>query len=70
MPETLRDKSLAEAEVRKNYGVTVLCVRRLAEDPAQPRVLIIPAPDEIIQPDDKLLVFGDDKQIDNIAKDT
>jgi len=70
VPETLRNKSLAEAEVRKNYGVTVLCVRRLAEDPAQPRVVIIPTPDEIIQPDDKLLVFGDDKQIDAIAKDT
>ena len=70
MPEKLRNKSLAKAEVRKNYGVTVLCVRRLAEDPTKPRVLIIPTPDEIIQPEDKLLVFGGDKQIDNIAKDT
>ena len=70
VPEKLRNKSLAKAEVRKNYGVTVLCVRRLAEDPTKPRVLIIPTPDEIIQPEDKLLVFGGDKQIDNIAKDT
>jgi trk system potassium uptake protein TrkA len=70
VPEKLRNKSLAKAEVRKNYGVTVLCVRRLAEDPTKPRVLIIPTPDEIIQPEDKLLVFGGDKQIDSIAKDT
>jgi len=70
VPESLKDKSLAEAEVRKNFGVTVLCVRRLAEDPTQPRTVIIPTPHEIIQSDDKLLVFGMDKQIDTIAQDT
>ena len=61
---------LAEAEVRKNYGVTVLCVRRLADDPTQPRTVILPTASEVIQPDDKLLVFGVDKQIDAIAQDT
>jgi trk system potassium uptake protein TrkA len=70
VPESLKGKSLKEAEVRKTFGVTVLCVRRLAEDPAQPRAIIIPAADETIQPDDKLLVFGTDKDIDAIAQDT
>jgi trk system potassium uptake protein TrkA len=69
VPESLKNKSLAEAEVRKNYGVTVLCVRRLAEDPAQPRTIIIPTADEVIQPDDKLLVFGLDKKIDAVAQE-
>ena len=70
VPEPLKNKSLAEAEVRKNYGVTVLCVRRLADDPTQPRTVILPTASEVIQPDDKLLVFGVDKQIDAIAQDT
>ncbi len=70
VPDSLKNKSLKEAEVRKNFGVTVLCVRRLADDPAQPRTLIIPTANEIIQPDDKLLVFGEDKQINDIAQDT
>ena len=70
VPESLKNKTLSEAEVRKNFGVTVLCVRRLAEDPTQPRTVIIPTADEVIQPDDKLLVFGIDKKIDTIAQDT
>ena len=70
VPESLRNKSLAQADARKHFGVTVLCVRRLAEDPAQPRTVIIPTADEIIQPDDKLLIFGTDKKIDALAQDT
>lgn len=70
VPEPLKNRSLAEAEVRNRYGVTVLCIRRLAEDPTQPRTVIIPTASEVIQPDDKLLVFGVDKQIDDIAQDT
>jgi len=70
VPESLRNKSLAQADARKHFGVTVLCVRRLAEDPTQPRTVIIPTADEIIQPDDKLLIFGTDKKIDALAQDT
>ncbi|MCL1919627.1 MAG: TrkA family potassium uptake protein [Kiritimatiellaeota bacterium] len=66
VPEPLRNKSLAEASVRNTYGVTVLCVRRLADDPEQPRTVIIPTPTEVIQPDDKLLIFGAKKKIDTI----
>ena len=69
VPDWLKDKSLEEAEVRKNYNVTVLCVRRLAEDPALPRNVILPSPREIILPDDKLLVFGEDNQINELAQD-
>ena len=70
VPESLKNKTLSEAEVRKNFGVTVLCVRRLAEDPTQPRAIIIPTADEVILPDDKLLIFGLDKKIDTLAQDT
>ena len=56
--------------MRKNFGISVLCVRRLAEDPTQPRTIILPTADEVILPDDKLLVFGSDKKIDTLAQDT
>lgn len=68
VPEPLKNKSLAEAQVRKNFDITVLCVRRMAEDPEQPRKLIIPTADEVILPDDKLLVFGGNKKIDSLAQ--
>ena len=70
VPESLQNKSLAEAEVRKNFGVTVLCVRRLVDDPTQPRAIVIPTANETIQPDDKLIIFGLDKQIDALAQET
>lgn len=70
VPEQLKNKSLEEAQVRKNFDVTVLCVRRMAEDPTDPRTLVIPTPQEIILPDDKLLVFGSNKSIDSIAKNS
>ena len=71
VPEPLKGKSLADAQVRNKYNVTVLCVRRLAEeDPTRPRELIIPSAAEVIQPDDKLLVFGENKAIDEIAQKT
>lgn len=68
VPEPLKNKSLAEAQVRKNFDITVLCVRRLAEKPEDPRKLIIPTADEVILPDDKLLVFGENKDIDSLAQ--
>ena len=67
VPEPLKNKTLAEVSVRNTYDVTVLCVRRLAEDPEKPRTVIIPTPNEVIQPDDKLLIFGSRKKIDAIV---
>lgn len=69
VPSALQNKTLAEAEVRRHYGVTVLCVRRLSENPEDPRKVIVPGPDEVILPDDKLLIFGTDKDIASIAQD-
>lgn len=66
-PEFIIDKTLAEASVRQKYGVTVLAIRRLAEDPRLPRQLIIADGGEKIQREDRLLVFGADKKIDDMA---
>jgi len=69
VPESMHNKSLAEAQVRNKFGITVLCVRRMSKDPTAPRTVIIPEADQIILPDDKLLVFGTDKQLDALTQD-
>ena len=69
VPESCRDKTLAQADLRKKTGVTVLCIRRLDENPRHPRAVIIPGPNDRIQADDKLIVFGTTKQIDELSSD-
>lgn len=67
-PEALFDKTLAEAEVRKVYDVTILAIRRIDDaDPAAPRQLVIPRADTHIRSDDRLLIFGTSEKIDNFA---
>lgn len=68
-PEALDGRTLAEADVRRAYGVTVLAVRRLDDaDPAAPRRLIIPKAETAIRGDDRLLVVGTSEQIDAFAQ--
>ena len=69
VPESCRDKTLAQADLRKKTGVTVLCIRRLDENPRHPRAVIIPGPNDRVQADDKLIVFGTTKQIDELSSD-
>lgn len=69
-PEFLIGKTLSEGSVRQKYGVTVLAIRRLAEDPRLPRELIIATGEEKIQREDRLLAFGADKKIDDMAHET
>ena len=69
VPESCRDKTLAQADLRKKTGVTVLCIRRLDENPRNPRAIVIPGPNDRIQPEDKLIVFGTTKQIDALSAD-
>ena len=57
-------KSLAESDFRKATGLLVLCVRRVNEDPGQPRSLLTPQPTEVLRVDDKLIVFGETKRLD------
>ena len=68
-PKPLHNKTLRGAELREHYGVTVLCVRRLDPDPSKPRSVIIPTPDDVITPDDKILIFGSHKDIDTLAQE-
>lgn len=68
-PDDLVGKTLIEGGVRQKFGVTVLAIRRQAEDPRLPRKVIITTGDEKILKDDRLLVFGPDIRIDAISRD-
>ena len=70
VPEVCKDKILAQADLRNRTGVTVLCIRRLDENPKKPRAIIVPGPNDQIHADDKLIVFGTTKQIDNLANES
>lgn len=67
VPEPCAEKTLAQADLRKKTGVTVLCIRRLNENPKKPRQILIPGPADMIRADDKLIVFGTRKQIDALT---
>ena len=67
VPDSCADKTLAQADLRKKTGVTVLCIRRLDENPKRPRAVLIPGPNDQIHADDKLIVFGTRKQIDTLS---
>ena len=66
-PESVVDKTLAEADLRKKRGVTVLCIRRAAEDSKERRMVIIPQADDKIRADDRLIVFGETKKLDSFS---
>ena len=67
VPESCVDKTLAETDLRKKTGVTVLCIRRPAANPKKPREILIPTPTEKILAGDRLIVFGSTKQIDDLS---
>ena len=67
VPDSCADKTLAQADLRKKTGVTVLCICRLEENPKKPRAVLIPGPNDQIHADGKLIVFGTRKQIDALS---
>ena len=66
VPESIRGKTLAEADLRKKRGVTVLCIRRLAGNEAGARGIVIPQAGDLLEPDDKLIVFGEKRKLDEL----
>ena len=68
VPEFCVGKTLAEADLRKKNGVTILCIRRPdATSRRKPRQVVIPSPDDAFQVEDKLIVFGTTSGIDAIS---
>ena len=67
VPDSVRGRTLAEADLRKKTGVTVLCIRRADPDPKKPRKIVIPQANDVLESDDKLIVFGETKNIDSLS---
>ena len=68
VPEFCRDKSLAQSNLRNKHGVTVLCIRRVDEEnPRSPRKIVVPGPNDVLDPGDKLIVFGKTHDIDALG---
>lgn len=67
VPEDVRGQTLAEANFRKETGLIVLCIRRASEDPKKPRSVIIPQASEQMLADDRLIVFGETKKLDELS---
>ena len=69
VPEACVGKTLAEADIRKKSGVTVLCIRR--PDPKnnrKPLQIVIPNPNnDAFEAEDKLIVFGTTSGIDALS---
>lgn len=69
VPGEARGKTLAGADLRRKTGVTVLCIRRVDEDPKKPRKVVIPRPQEdVLNADDRLIVFGETRRLDELSE--
>lgn len=68
VPEHCVGKTLAEADLRKKSGVTVLCIRRPDSTSRRKSLqIVVPGPGDAFLPDDKLIVFGTTAGIDAIS---
>ena len=67
VPDGIRGMTLAKADFRKEKGVPVVCIRRADADPQRPRQVLIPQASDVIESDDKLIVFGETKKLDELS---
>ena len=67
VPSSLAGRSLIDAGVRQALGITVLAIRRVAGDRARPRETIVATGREVLQADDRLVVFGPDQSLDELS---
>ena len=67
-PRKWHDKTLAEADVRRETGLTVLCIRRQDAGGGGLKAIMPGAGDKILS-GDKLIVFGTSADIDKLATD-
>lgn len=67
VPDGVRSQTLAEADLRRRTGVTVLCIRRADPDPQRPRKVIFPQADDVLESGDRLIVFGETKKLDELS---
>jgi trk system potassium uptake protein len=67
VPDDVKGKTLAEADLRRKTGVTVLCIRRADADPKKKRKVVFPQASDRLETDDRLIVFGETKRLDELS---
>lgn len=65
--DELAGKTLGEAGIRRQYGVTVLVIRRAPDAHGKQKNLVGPTAEDRIEKGDTLIVFGADKQVDALS---
>ena len=71
-PDSFNDKTLADLDLRKNYRVNVVAIRRTVEETENEEtvtrqfVISVPAGDTAIQSGDILILIGTDEAIENL----
>ena len=65
-PRQFWNKNLAEIELRTQYGVTVLAIRRASKG-GQPSIVTNPAGAEVIREGDILVIIGEGKNLNRLS---
>lgn len=61
-------KTLAESNIRKTYGVTVLVLRRAPQPDGTQDAIVSPNADDMIELGDTLVIFGADEKLGKLEK--
>jgi trk system potassium uptake protein TrkA len=67
VPEDVRGMTLAECDFRRKTGLSVLCIRRASDDAKKPRKMIMPQATDVLAADDRLIVFGETRRLDELS---
>lgn len=65
-PKKFWEKNLAELQLRTEYGVTVLAIRRASKGD-QPTIVVSPSGGEVVREGDILVVIGEDKNLEKLT---
>jgi len=68
-PERLVGKTLAETEIRKLHGVIMLAIEKAAREGKERRTILVPGPDEVIENQDILVLFGPNQRLKQIERE-
>jgi K+/H+ antiporter YhaU regulatory subunit KhtT len=65
-PKVLWNKTLKDASIRSNYGVTVVWINRRL--PTGKMVSVVPTPNDMVMKGDVLFVLGDEKAVEGFKE--